>query len=177
MVGNIPEICGAKVVLQKFSEENITDEYIAWLNNPTIVQYSNQRFKIHTHLSCKNYLQSFKDNRNHFFVIKSTDSLKAIGTMTAYISPEHGVADIGIMIGDESVWGKGYGQNAWDTLLHWFMEQKVLRKITAGTMGCNKGMIKIMERSGMELEAVRKDQELINSRAVDILYYAKFYAV
>ena len=35
-------------------------------------------------------------------------------------------------------------------------------------------MVKIMEESGMKLEAVRHQQELIENEPVDLLYYARF---
>ena len=35
-------------------------------------------------------------------------------------------------------------------------------------------MVKIMEQSGMELEAVRSRQELIEGQPVDLLYFARF---
>ena len=96
--------------------------------------------------------------------------------MTAYISEHHGTVDVGIMIGNKSTWGLGYGQDAWDTLTNWLLEQKNIRKLTAGTLACNYGMIKLMERSGMTLEAVRKSQEIVDSQPVDLLYYSKFNA-
>ena len=44
---------------------------------------------------------------------------RQIGTMTAYISVHHGTVDVGIMIGAKSVWGEGYGQDAWNTFVNW----------------------------------------------------------
>ena len=81
------------------------------------------------------------------------------------------------MIGDKTVWGLGYGQDAWNTLAKWLLARGDIRKLTAGTLACNYGMIKVMERSGMTLEAVRKAQEIVEGHPVDILYYAKFNVV
>ena len=49
-----------------------------------------------------------------------------------------------------------------------------LRKVTAGTMACNLGMVKLMEKCGMTLEATRKAHEMLDGQAVDLLYFAKF---
>lgn len=100
---------------------------------------------------------------------------RPIGTMTAYMSRHHGTVDVGIMIGDMSVWGMGYGQDAWNTFTAWLLERKDIRKLTAGALACNYGMIKLMERSGMMLEAVRRAQECVEGQPVDVLYYAKFH--
>jgi len=64
---------------------------------------------------------------------------------------------------------------SFNLLIKWLFECNNIRKVTAGTLACNYGMLKIMERSGMHHEATRKNQEIINGKAVDIIYYAKFY--
>ncbi len=73
-------------------------------------------------------------------------------------------------------WGKGIGLDAWSTLLDYLLNVCCLRKVTGGTLRCNVGMVRIMERSGMQLEAVRVQQELVDQVAHDALYYAKFRA-
>jgi RimJ/RimL family protein N-acetyltransferase len=66
------------------------------------------------------------------------------------------------------------GQDAWNTLLNWFIDERRVRKVTAGTMRCNAPMVKLMERSEMTLEAVRPQQELLDGVPQDMLYYGKF---
>ncbi len=165
---------GAKVVLSPFSVEDITDEYVAWLNDPEVVKYSNQRFVSHTLESCRRYYQGFAGSANLFVSVRSKADGTAIGTMTAYVSPHHQTVDIGIMIGCRSVWGTGMGQDAWNTLLNWFIGERRVRKVTAGTMRCNAPMVKLMERSAMTLEAIRPQQELLDGVPQDMLYFGKF---
>ena len=49
-----------------------------------------------------------------------------------------------------------------------------IRKVTGGTLKPNIGMINVMERSGMELEAVRKQQQIFDGEAQDVLCFSKF---
>lgn len=167
-------LSGKKVKLTRFGERDITDDYIGWLNDPEVTRFSNQRFVRHDRESCGRYLASFEDTQNLFVSIRRLDDDRAIGTMTAYVSPHHGTADIGILIGDRSVWGAGYGQDAWDTLLEFLATQPGMRKLTAGTLACNVPMIRLAENSGMELEGRRRAQELVEGEPVDMLYFAKF---
>jgi RimJ/RimL family protein N-acetyltransferase len=97
-----------------------------------------------------------------------------VGTMTVYRSELHGTADVGVMVGDTRVWGKGVGLDAFGTVLSALEGSGLIRKITAGTLAFNVGMVKIMERSGMRHEATRSAQELLNGQPADIVYYAKF---
>lgn len=167
-------LVGSKVLLRPFTLADITPEYVAWLNDPVVVRYSNQRFLRHTEESCRRYYDTFANTPNLFVSVRTKSDNLTVGTMTAYVSPHHETVDIGIMIGRRSVWGSGLGQDAWDTLLDWFLNERRIRKVTAGTMRCNRAMIKLMERSGMVIEAVRREQELLNGIPEDILLYGKF---
>jgi ribosomal-protein-alanine N-acetyltransferase len=171
----MPEtLLGSKVLLRPFSPTDITPEYIGWLNDPEVVRYSNQRFVRHSETSCQRYYDSFACSDNVFMSVRLRNDDRAVGTMTAYLSTRHETVDIGIMIGRRSVWGQGLGQDAWGTLMGWLIDERRIRKVTAGTMRCNKPMIKLMERSGMVLEAVQRKQELLDGLPQDIVYFAKF---
>lgn len=167
---------GNKVLLRPFTESDIDASYLGWLNDADVVRFSNQRFLVHDQKSCLRYLASFAGSTNMFMSVRRLSDDRQIGTMTAYLSKPHGTVDVGILIGEKSVWGRGYGQDAWDTFTNWLLRQENIRKLTAGTLACNYGMIKLMERSGMQLEAVRKEQEIVEGSPVDILYFAKFDA-
>lgn len=167
-------LVGKKVKLTPFTEADITDDYVGWLNDPLVTRFSNQRFIEHNHESCRHYLESFKRSPNLFVSVSRLEDARPIGTMTAYIAPKHGTADMGILIGDRSVWGQGYGQDAWDTLAEFLLNRPGMRKLTCGTLECNEGMIRLAERSAMELEARRRAQELVDGEPVDVLYFARF---
>lgn len=167
---------GEKVLLRPFTVSDINDTYIGWLCDPDVVRFSNQRFLKHDQESSLRYLASFEGTDNLFISVRRLSDDSPVGTMTAYVSSHHGTVDVGILIGDKAVWGKGYGQDAWNTLTNWLLERDDIRKLTAGTLACNHGMIKLMERSGMRHEATRSEQEIVNGQAVDILYYAKFHS-
>lgn len=165
---------GRKVLLRAFTPEDITEAYIAWLNDPEVVRFSNQRFRRHDRETCLAYVRSFSDSANHFVSVIDRAGGQAVGTMTAYVAPQHGTADMGIMIGARAAWGQGYGLDAWRTLGEWLLAQPGMRKLTGGTLACNVGMVRIMERAGMQREAVRRAQELVDGVAQDVVYYAKF---
>ena len=170
----LPPLNGALVTLRPFVAADITNAYVGWLNDARVTRFSNQRFLKHDFDSCQRYFNSFEGGDNLFVSIVRREDGKAIGTMTAYISRHHETADIGLLIGDPDTWGKGYGQDAWDTLCNWLLGNPSIRKLTAGTVASNKAMLRIMERSGMQYEGSRKDQELINGRSEDMHYFGRF---
>ena len=109
-----------------------------------------------------------------FFKISDKENLQSIGTITLYVNPNHGTADIGILIGNIDYWNGGYGFDAWNSLMRWAFCDLSIRKITAGTLGSNIGMQRIMEKSGMMLEGRKMRQEIVEGIEEDILFYAKF---
>lgn len=165
---------GALVRLRPFTVEDISDAYVGWLNDPEVVRYSNQRFIRHTAESSRHYLAGFAGAAHLFLSIERPDTRAVIGTMTAYVSVPHGTVDLGIMVGDRTAWGHGYGQDAWSTLVDWFAMQPQIRKITAGTLACNHAMRRLTKRAGMLHEATRERQEIVDGQPQDILYYARF---
>ena len=167
-------IDGELVRLSVFTEVNITDSYLSWLNDPEVVRYSNQRFRQHTVRTSMDYLQTFVGTENIFLTVSLKDNEKYVGTMSVYFFSEHKVADIGIMIGDRTCWGKGVGGDAWSTILSFLIDTVEIRKVTGGTLSCNKSMAKIMANSGMRSDGARLRHELIDGQEVDVVMFAKF---
>lgn len=164
----------ARLRLRPFQAADITTQYVSWLNDPAVTRYSNQRFVTHTEGGCAAYLSSFSGTANKFILIEDLESGDAVGTMTIYFSLPHGTADVGIMLGNRDYWGRGYGQEAWNSVLDWLQNGARMRKITAGTMRCNLPMMRVMERSGMVPDGVKIGHELLDGVAQDLCYFAKF---
>jgi ribosomal-protein-alanine N-acetyltransferase len=165
-------LSGECVALRPFSQSDINADYLAWLNDPITMQYSNQRFYQHDFASATRYLASFNGSDNLFVAIDDKVGLR-LGTMTAYVSPQHGTADLGILIGERKVWGQGLGLDAWRTLMKCLF-QRGIRKVTGGTVDCNAAMLAIFSKSDMQPEGRRKRQEIIEGKEHDILLYARF---
>jgi RimJ/RimL family protein N-acetyltransferase len=162
-----------RLVLQPFDECCISSEYLSWMGDAQVLRFSNQRFLTHSRESVAAYMGSFRDTPNLFLAIRLKDTERMIGTMTAYLTV-HRTADMGLLIGDRSRWGQGYGLEAWSALMAHLFAMHDMRKVTGGALRPNIGMISIMERSGMHLEAVRARQEIVDGTEEDVLHFARF---
>ena len=160
--------------LRAFEPGDINETYLGWLNDPMVTRFSNQRLRHHTVDSYAAYLASFQAGANSFLLIERREDQRSIGTATVYRYTEHGTADIGLMVGERPYWGQGYGREAWQAMLEVVMAEPGMRKVTGGTARPNRAMVRIMEESGMLLEAVHARQELIDGQPVDLLYFASF---
>ena len=164
----------SRVVVRDFVNSDISVEYAGWLNDYDVTRYSNQRFVSHSLSSCMDYFKSFENTDNSFLAILDISTDAMIGTATIYRSIVHGTADIGLLIGNKSYWGKGYGKSVFRLLLETISKENGMRKITAGTAATNKAMQNVCISSGMELDCIKRRQEIIDGIETDLLYYAYF---
>jgi [ribosomal protein S5]-alanine N-acetyltransferase len=161
--------------IEPFPETYLGSRYVSWLNDPEVVRYSEQRHKRHTLESCRHYWQSFQDSPHFFWAITAVDGdFGHIGNLNAYIDAYNLTASVGILIGERRVWGKGYGLEAWTAVCHHLIKAMGLRKVTAGTLALNKGMLKIMEKSGMVPDGRWQRHYLVEGEEVDIIFAALF---
>lgn len=167
-------LMGREVFLRPFSVSDLTQAYLDWMQDAEVVRFSNQRFRAHTAATCRSYLDSFSGSSDHFLAICHKVTGAMVGTMTVYRNVPHGTADIGIMIGDRGVWGQGIGSDAFCTAMDALLCSGAVRKVTAGTVVLNTGMVRIMEKAGMQHDGTRRAQEVIDGVPVDIVYYARF---
>ncbi|MGB0504359.1 MAG: GNAT family N-acetyltransferase [Thalassolituus sp.] len=161
------------VLIRTFQKKDITPRYISWLNNPEVVLFSNQRFITHTESSCQSFYLSMSSSPSSFLAIEHAE-YGHVGTLTVHFNDHHGTADIGILVGEPSIWGKGVGLAAWTLAMTAALKIPRMRKVTAGTLACNAGMLSIMRKSGMVEDGIRVNQELVEGQPYDMQYYAYF---
>ena len=174
-MANTPPLDTQLTRLESFKPQYLTERYVSWLNDPEVVRYSEQRHHKHDLASCRTYVASFEGTPNYLWAIIARDeNLGHIGNVNAYVDEANGIADVGIMIGDKGAWGKGYGVDAWKAVCRYLFLSAGMRKVTAGTMVTNLGMIGIMKKTGMRLDGLRARQFIFDGKQVDLQYAALF---
>ena len=140
-----------------------------WLNDPEVVRYSEQRHVRHTAESCAAYLETFDFETS--FVWGIVSGFDHIGNITARIDQFNDTADIGILIGERGCWGQGYGAEAWRAVCDYMLTR--VRKVEAGTMGCNAGMLRVFHKTGMVIEGHRRAHFMVDGQPVDLTMAAR----
>lgn len=170
-----PSVETDRLRMVPFTEEHLTQRYVDWLNDIDVVRYSEQRHRRHNLESCRAYLQSYASSDDMYWAILTRDAVPLhIGNINALINRPNALADVGILIGEKRVWGKGYGAEAWNAVCRRLIEHEGIRKVSAGTLSVNHRMLSIMRRAGMIEDGIRRCHYLWEDRAVDVLYYALF---
>lgn len=164
-----------RLTLRPFdTAKHLTPAYVAWLNDATVVRYSEQRHHTHTLESCRSFVESFTVGPSHLWAIEQTSDGQHIGNIHADIDTANGLADVAILIGARSVWGQSYGLEAWNVVLDWLFDTAAVRKVVAGCMQSNTAMLRILKQSGMTADGTRKAHYLLDGQPEDVVFFARF---
>jgi len=161
-----------QLTVRAFTQADIVPEYLGWLNDRQYMRYSNQRFHGHTQTSVMAYLSDFDSARSAFLALELRATRQLAGTATVFASPEHGTADIGILIGSQFQ-GRGLAREAVGSIADALADQG-FRKVTIGTSAKNVGMRRVIEALDFEPDGVKARHELIDGEETDVVYFARF---
>lgn len=167
-----PELIDGDVRVRPMTKDDIGPKLVAWLSDPIVTRFSNQRFRKHSVEACASYLGAMREGRNWYGAIECDGQF--VGTLSAHLNRHHATADIGILLGDREFWGRRVGTRAWCLWADAVSALPGLRKLTAGTLDCNEPMLRSMAKSGFRLEARLAQQELVDGEPHDILLHARF---
>lgn len=142
----------SQIRVVSFQERHLTQVYVDWLNDIEIVRFSEQRHHYHTLESCTEYFNQQQDGNDLFLAIEALEesNQKHLGNIGVTIDKVNRYADISILIGEKNYWGKGIALLAIKGMINYLKEEENINLFTCGTMSCNIGMIKVMEKLGME---------------------------
>ena len=169
----IKNISNKNILLKPFRKKYITKKYVSWLNDKDVTKYSEQRHYQHTIESCIKFLEH--NNNNIFYAIfLKKNKLVHIGNILAYVDLNNNSANLTILIGEKKYWGFGYGLEAWMLMLKYLLKKLKIRKVWAGAVDENYGMLKIMKHSGMLPDGARIKERLIEGKELNINYSAIF---
>lgn len=164
-----------RCVLKPFTEEDVTLNYVDWLNDPESNCFLESRFIIHTPDKVLSEVRHWIANKNIFFyTIRCPNSNIHIGNIKlGPINHFHKTADIGYLIGDKSFRGKGIATAALSLLTQYAFSLGVV-KVTAGAYELNISSIKVMQRAGFSLECFHPSHVIFEDKRIGCVIYSKF---
>lgn len=151
--------------------EHVTETYVSWLNAPEINRYLESRFETHTVESTRAFVATMLASPNSLFLgIKSHQLGRHVGNIKlGPIDWYHETADIGILIGDKSAWGKGIATSSIKAITEIARNRLQLRKLTAGCYASNMASKRAFEKAGFVFEGVRPSQYLLDGAPQDLV--------
>ncbi|QBG35222.1 GNAT family N-acetyltransferase [Litorilituus sediminis] len=166
----------ADVYLQTISENDASDEYVQWLNDPLVNQYLETRFYQQDLASVIGFIKGILENPNeHLFTIRLKSNDKHIGNIKiGPINPHHNIGDVSLFIGDKDSWGKGIATQAIALISQYSFEQLKLRKLCAGAYKANVGSTKAFLKAGYVSDGVLANHYTFNGKPCDLVQVCLF---
>jgi len=167
---------GKDIFLRQITENDATEEYVAWLNDKEVNQFLESRFILASVCNVKKFIVETNINElNYFFAICLNSNNKHIGNIKlGPINHHHKRGDIGLMIGDKNQWGKGYATQAIELISEYALDFLKLNKVTAGCYSNNKGSEKSFLKNNFVIEGIFK-KHFIDAKGlwVDLISLSK----
>lgn len=140
-------------------ESDDTDNILKWRNHPEIRRdlFSSEPVTREGHLQ---WLQKLivSTERKEFIIIRK-DGNTSIGTVgLSSIDFQNQKAELGIMIGETSEWGKGFATEACRLLLRFAFQELKFNKVYLRVFEENAAAVKLYEKLGFSKEGLLKEE-------------------
>jgi RimJ/RimL family protein N-acetyltransferase len=148
------KIVGKGIYIRPIALSDVTERYLSWMNDPEVNQYLESRFYPQTLESIREFVQSkIGSDRDHLFAICKQDDDRHVGNIkVGPIDFHHRCAELGLLVGDKSEWGKGVASEAIRLVTQFSFEELKLNKLRAGAYAPNQGSIAAFLRCGFTQE-------------------------
>ena len=169
-------IIGTKVTLVPFTNNHLHNpHYLAWLKDYETIKHLNlpRYLEKVSFEEVKAYVNDINSSVNNlFFAIETLSNNQFIGTFK--IGPIDWYAqnaNLGILIGDRSYWGKGIASDIFSAAIRFCFEELKMHKIVGGCMGPNVGMKRVFEKLGFKQEGCFHEHDFLEGKYYNHLYY------
>ena len=153
----------------------VTQSYVDWLNDPEINRFLESRFVVQDIAGVREFVSAqLADPKVLFLGIRSLILGRHVGNIKlGPIDRQHGLGEIGVMIGDRGSWGQGIGAEAIRVMAQIAQHELGLRKLTAGCYGANAGSTRAFLKAGFDIEGTRPAHFLLDGRPQDLTLMAR----
>lgn len=147
-----------RLYMRSLLEEDATQRYVDWLNDPAVSQYLETRHNTQTIGSCKAFIeQCDRDEYAHLYGIFMKGTEKHIGNAKlGFIHEQYACGELSLFIGDKTCWGKGLGGEIVQGLTQYGFTYLGLEKIEAGCYEENLASLRIFLKTGYTVEGFKR---------------------
>ena len=158
----LPIIETARLLLRDIRVKDISDNYLAWINDPETTQYLEIRFEPQTRTKVEAFIQSRVENVKNVkhFGIYDDNGSRLIGNVTANINARHKSADISYIIGHPDAMGKGYATEAVHAVVYYLFHLAGMEQLWAGYYQSHTASAKVLAKNGFTVQGCVKKQLL-----------------
>ena len=162
-----------RLILEPLAEKHLSDEYVLWLNDEEVCKYNRHQTIPNTQEKTLAYIDSLKNNSSSivFAIIEKETSLHVGNIALQNIDFINSNADISIILGEKSAWGKSYATECYRAIIPYAFDTLNLHRVYIGTHEKNIAMQKVAQKLGMSHEGTKKEAIFKDGQYHDIFLY------
>jgi RimJ/RimL family protein N-acetyltransferase len=158
---------GSSIVLTPLGATDVSESYLAWLNDPEVLRYRGPKAFPTTMAQLKTWIDELPNRGDLVLAIRTVEGQRHIGNLALNaISSIHRNADLAIMIGAKNVWGRGYGAEAIELVTQHAFRAMGLHRLSAQSP--NPSFNAAVRKLGWNQEGVRREDFLLDGSFVDV---------
>ena len=164
-----------RLVLKILYPENVTQNYLGWMQDEDITQFMECRGKTYALVELKDYTRMVDESHNDFLfgIYTSSDNVHIGNIKIGEINQLHKFGNLGLMIGEKKYWDKGYGTEAVKLATEYAFHKLRLNKLLAGIYENNTGCYKAFLKAGYNEVGRLKKHRLHKDEYVDQIIMEK----
>lgn len=168
-------LSGKKVNLRELRSEDVTEDYVNWMNDFEVVRFTESRFIRHDLECIKKYVRTFEENQNSVLlgIFSKQENLHLGNIKLGPINWRHKIADIGLILGRKTFWRQGLATEAIILLCQYAFAGLRLHKLTSACYFSNKGSVCSFQKAGFTQEGLRKKHVASESGWEDVIEFGK----
>ena len=159
----LPIINTARLTLRDIAVDDISQDYLDWLNDKDVTRYLEIRYVEQTPEMVRAFVEERLadiESTKHFGVYDN-DGKRLIGTVTAHINKHHKTADVSFVLGHSGARGKGYATEAVHGLTFYLFKFCHIAMAWAGYYDGHEASAKVLAKNGYTVQG-RLKGKLVN---------------
>jgi RimJ/RimL family protein N-acetyltransferase len=168
-------ILTARLILRTLGKSDAGGAYLKWMNDPEVTKFLESRFRPFNREDLEEFIQSCNADPDVLLLgIFVQPQERHIGNLKfGPFDRHHLIGDMGIAIGDPTVWGKGYAREAISAAVDYAFNVLRMHKITAGIYSSNVGSHRAFLTCGFVQEGLRRNHYWFDGRWEDAILMAR----
>lgn len=161
------------IILKELHPDDVTENYVAWMNDPEVVRYTEQKFMSHTVETVTRFVDEIWQAEDSFLFGIFIDEKHVGNIKLGPINIYHQHAGLSYIIGDKKFWGKGVARASIAAVIAFGFLNINLHKIWATCFDENTASVRALESNGFIIEGRLRHQLMVNGKYTDQIFLGK----
>ncbi|MCC7250958.1 GNAT family protein [Hyphomicrobium sp.] len=165
-----------QLFLSSLTASHAGGPYLAWMNDPDVTRYTESSGRRFDRADLETFIvQCNEDPVVLLLGMFDLDDSRHVGNIKlGPLEMRHRRADVGLIVGDRSKWGRGFAKEAISAVTSYAFCELGIEKLTAGCYARNIGSARAFLGAGWHEEGCRYRHGVVDGRREDVIQIARF---